>query len=225
MEQRRKIWNENQKELRKFLDDPGQSETAVQLFLLQHAMVHTRVISLCDTPTFEDEVWLGLDDPAARLLLQGFDHSIAWIFWHLTRIEDMTLNVLVAGQDELLFSEGWYNRLGIEQKDSGNETSREVVIAISQRIQLPALREYRMNVGQNTRRIVQNLSGSMMQKKVIPSRLEQLRETGSVSPQAVGLLSYWGGLTIAGLLLMPPTRHTFIHLNEAMKIKHKIGRG
>jgi hypothetical protein len=35
---------------------------------------------------------------------------------------------------------------------------------------------------------------------------------------------YWGGLTLAGLLLMPPTRHNLIHLNECVKIKKKVLR-
>jgi hypothetical protein len=40
------------------------------------------------------------------------------------------------------------------------------------------------------------------------------------------VLEYWGGLTYAGLLLMPPTRHNFIHLNEALRVKKKVaGRG
>ena len=43
----------------------------------------------------------------------------------------------------------------------------------------------------------------------------------SVAREAMGLIEYWGNLTIAGLLLMPPTRHNFVHLNEALKVKKK----
>jgi len=35
------------------------------------------------------------------------------------------------------------------------------------------------------------------------------------------VIDYWSGLTLAGLLLMPPTRHNFIHLNEALRLKQK----
>jgi hypothetical protein len=38
---------------------------------------------------------------------------------------------------------------------------------------------------------------------------------------AAGLLDYWGRRTIAGLLLMPATRHNIVHLNEAARIKQK----
>jgi hypothetical protein len=48
-----------------------------------------------------------------------------------------------------------------------------------------------------------------------------LRE-GAVVEDAKGLIDYWSKRKISGLLLMPPTRHCFIHLNEALKIKKKV---
>ncbi len=35
------------------------------------------------------------------------------------------------------------------------------------------------------------------------------------------LIDYWGNRTFAGLLLMPPTRHNMVHLNEAYRIKNR----
>jgi hypothetical protein len=35
-------------------------------------------------------------------------------------------------------------------------------------------------------------------------------------------VDYWSRRTVAGLLLMPPTRHCFLHLNEALRIKHAL---
>jgi hypothetical protein len=32
----------------------------------------------------------------------------------------------------------------------------------------------------------------------------------------------WSKRTVAGLLPMPPTRHNFLHLNEALRIKQKL---
>jgi hypothetical protein len=58
-------------------------------------------------------------------------------------------------------------------------------------------------------------------QKVSPARLQRLLDDGSVPPEAMGLIEYWGNLTIAGLLLMPPTRHCLVHLNEALKVKKK----
>lgn len=49
--------------------------------------------------------------------------------------------------------------------------------------------------------------------------LRALLADGSLDPACVRLAAYWGGLTVAGLLLMPPTRHAFVHLNERMEIR------
>lgn len=39
--------------------------------------------------SFEDEVWQGLRDAAARRIPLGGEHSIAWLVRHSTRIEDV----------------------------------------------------------------------------------------------------------------------------------------
>jgi hypothetical protein len=52
--------------------------------------------------------------------------------------------------------------------------------------------------------------------------LEQVKAQGAVVPAAGWLLDYWAGLTLAGLLLMPPTRHNFVHLNEALRARQKV---
>jgi hypothetical protein len=59
-------------------------------------------------------------------------------------------------------------------------------------------------------------------QKVNPCRIEKVRNEGAVSTEAMEITNYWSKKTIAGLLLMPPTRHCILHLNEAMRIKQKI---
>ena len=70
--------------------------------------------------------------------------------------------------------------------------------------------------------IVQNLQPGEIKNKVDPVRLAGLAAEGAVAPAAHEIIEYWGGLTIAGLLLMPPTRHSFIHLNEALRVRQKL---
>jgi hypothetical protein len=42
-----------------------------------------------------------------------------------------------------------------------------------------------------------------------------------VAEAASDILDYWGKRTKAGLLLMPATRHNFLHLNEAQRLKQR----
>ncbi len=67
-----------------------------------------------------------------------------------------------------------------------------------------------------------NLQPGDFEMKVDRSRLEKVLAEGAVVESTRWLTDYWGKKTIAGLLLMPPTRHNFVHLNEAARIKKKL---
>jgi hypothetical protein len=112
--------------------------------------------------------------------------------------------------------------LGISERDTANSMEPAEVAALSAAINLPALLDYRRLVGRRTRGIVSQLGVQELKQKVDPARLDKMTAQGAVRVEAGGLLEYWAGLTIAGLLLMPPTRHAFIHWNEALRIKQKI---
>jgi hypothetical protein len=169
----------------------------------------------------EDEVWQGLTEPAARRIPPKCEHSIVWCLWHLTRCEDITMNMLAAGTPQLLLKEGWFEQMRVPDRDTGNAMNLEEITAFSNRIDLPALRAYRLAVGRRTREIVKSLEPAQVKCKVDPVRLQRVRDEGAVLESEQWLLDYWGGLTVAGLLLMPPTRHSIVHLNEALHLKQK----
>jgi hypothetical protein len=58
--------------------------------------------------------------------------------------------------------------------------------------------------------------------KISPERILEVRRSGAMVSAAQGIVDYWSRRTVAGLLLMPPTRHCFLHLNEALRIKHAL---
>ena len=116
----------------------------------------------------------------------------------------------------------WQTRLNISIQHSGNVVMDDAdVTELSQVINVEALKAYRLSVGRSTREAVEALSPDELKQKIDPARLQELLDNGSVVEKASDLLDYWGNLTKAGLLLMPPTRHNFIHLNEAVKVKKK----
>jgi hypothetical protein len=219
----RKSWNGQQQELRRNLAHAESFQRAIDLFLCQHAMVHTAKMSVAGLWSFEDELLEGVSLQKMRLFPHNGDHSIAWILWHMTRIEDVTMNLLVAGSPQVMLQGGWLGRLKIKALDTGNALTAAEMTELSANIDLEALRSYRLAVGRRTREIVKLLEWNQLIRKVDPSRLQQLIMEKAVLEAASGLLDYWGGLTIAGLLLMPPTRHNFIHWNEVLRVKQKIG--
>jgi hypothetical protein len=78
-----------------------------------------------------------------------------------------------------------------------------------------------MTVGRRTREVVKGLRPEDLKQTMQPSRIQQVADQGAVLPAAQGIIDYWSKRNIAGLLLMPPTRHCFVHLNEAAKLKRR----
>jgi hypothetical protein len=222
MDPNRKLWNEQQQALRQALTHAAEHHRAIDLFLNQHAMVHSSAVSASGLWSFEDEVWQDLDDEAARILPRGLEHSVAWMMWHIARIEDVTMNMLLAGEPQLLYQEGWYERMQVKACDTGNAMPESEIAVLSATINLSALKAYREAVGRQTRVRVKQLKPEAFKNPVDAERLQQVFAEGAVVEAARGLLDYWGGLTIARLLLMPPTRHNLVHLNEALRVKQKV---
>lgn len=215
-------WNVRQKKLLTLLSASNSYSQAIQLFLEQHAEVHSSVMSSSGILSFEDEVLVDLTDVQMRKMPDRMDHSIAWIIWHLARIEDVTMNMLVAGTEQLFSRDDWKRKLGISALHTGNAMPKSEITGLSKIINIDNLRNYRVAVGRQTEKIAKQLDPGELDQKISPSRLDLLMQEGAVVKEAKGLIDYWSKRTVAGILLMPPTRHCFIHLNEAARIKKKI---
>lgn len=220
MDPNRKHWNEGHQKLNLALASGDRD--AIELFLRQHAMVHSAKISKTGLWSFEDEILNGLTDGQIREMVG--EHSIAWILFHLARIEDTVMNILAAGTDQLFMRDGWGKKLNVEIVHSANKMTDASVAKLSAMINVKALKAYRLAVGKRTRQIVQKLKAEDFKTKVDPVRIQEVMKQGAVVPEAMEIIDYWSSKTIAGLLLMPPTRHCILHLNEAERIKKKLLR-
>jgi hypothetical protein len=54
-----------------------------------------------------------------------------------------------------------------------------------------------------------------------PESVGRILDEGGVTghKDSLWLLDFWGKKTVAGILLMPITRHQILHLNDSMKLK------
>lgn len=222
MDTARKNWNARQKELRTLFSDPANYPQAVDLFFQQHAEVHSGIMSSAGSLSFEDNVINDMADNQMRGIPDRMDHSIVWILWHLARIEDVTMNMLVAGTKQVFDRGKWSGKLKVSLIHTGNAMSKREITELSNGIDINQLRKYRVAVGRQTEKIVKLLDSAEFDQKVSSTRLDLVLRERAVVEGAKGLIDYWSKRTIAGLLLMPPTRHCFIHLNEALKIKKKV---
>jgi hypothetical protein len=62
MNPNRQSWNRQQQELQRALARPTEHRKALELFLSQHAMVHSAKVSRSGLWSFEDEIWQGLNE-------------------------------------------------------------------------------------------------------------------------------------------------------------------
>ncbi|MFC1923335.1 hypothetical protein ACFLY4_08595 [Chloroflexota bacterium] len=131
------------------------------------------------------------------------------------------MNMLVAGSPQILNQDQWFEQMKITARDTGNVMGEDGVADLSEKIDLEQLRAYRIAVGRRTRDIVNNLQPEELKQKVEPARLEQVMAEGAVVEAARDLIDYWSKRNIAGLLLMPATRHNLVHLNECLRLKFR----
>lgn len=196
-------------------------DEAMCLFLNQHSQLHSAKITNNTIWSFEDEIFRDLSGDHFRRIPRNREHSIAWCIWHLARIEDTAMNILVAGRAQVLSQDNWIERMKIAARDTGNAMDQDGVAKISEKIDIDALRAYRLAVGRRTRQIVGRLQPEQLKERVAPNRLQQVMDQGALVEAARGIADYWGRRNIAGLLLMPATRHNIIHLNEALMLKNR----
>jgi hypothetical protein len=229
MESYRKLCLQRQTELRRIMTRSERHDEAIQLFLSQHAMLHSARmaaempvrIALTEPWSFEDEVLDDMTEEQIRRIPRNCEHSVAWIIWHIARCEDITMNLLVAGSSQVLNQDGWLDRIKTPIRDTGNEMDEAGIIHFSDSIDAEALRAYRVAVGRRTQKIVKQLGPEDLKRKVDPARLQRVWDEGAVVEAASGIVDYWGKRNVAGLLLMPASRHLIVHLNEALKLKRR----
>jgi hypothetical protein len=85
-------------------------------------------------------------------------NSIAWNLWHLTRGEDAGMNRFIADRSQVLDDGDWMDRMNLQWRHHGGETTFEEVDELDERINLTALHGYSQAVQARTREIVISLT-------------------------------------------------------------------
>ncbi|KAA3662599.1 MAG: DinB family protein [Chloroflexi bacterium] len=221
METYRKSWNKKQTKFRKLLLSNQQHPEAMDMFFSQHAQLHSAQMVQTEPWSFADWVLDDMTEAQIRRIPHNCEHSVAWLLWHMARIEDTAINLLVAGTPQLFLQENWRQKINAPIQHTGNSMNAEEVVELSATIDIDSLLAYRLAVGHRTREIVQQLTSTALKQKVNPGRIQTVMDEGAIIDEAQGIADYWSKRTIAGLLLMPATRHNYVHLNEALKLKRR----
>lgn len=184
-------------------------------------MLHSAGMAGTEPWSFEDAILDGITEEQMWRIPRNCEHSVAWIIWHIARCEDVAMNLLVAGSPQVLNQGDWLGRIRASICHTGNEMDEAGVARFSKSVDIEALRAYRVAVGRRTREIVEPLGLEELRQQVDPACLQRVMDEEAVVEAASYITDYWGKRNVAGLLLMPATRHHIVHLNEALKLKRR----
>ena len=190
-------------------------------FLLEHARLHSRSTTGVDDVSFEDGVWEGLGDDDLRARPNGLN-SVVWIFWHISRFEDVIVNAVIRGEPEVFDREAWETRLNVGTRVVGTETSDAEAADLTQRLGPSTLRAYRAAVGRSTRSWAEVVDfASLDQVPDVVGRLS--RSPDPVGERARWLGDFWQGRTAHSLLTLPVIAHGYVHIGEARVTRARLG--
>jgi hypothetical protein len=219
-------WNPKQALLKEYLSRRDKFDEAIKLCLEMHSLVHTSEMSSSTVRTYEDDLWDGLNEQVFRWIQENGKPTIAWNSWHMTRIEDITSNILIADDSQVLNNE-WSRKLNSEILDTGNAMTVKEIEDFSNRVNMRELRSYRIAVGRRTQIIIEQLKSDDLKRKMTSRQLKRIVSEGGVLDVEGSrwLIDFWGRKTVSGILLMPITRHQIVHLNDSLKMKEKYANG
>jgi len=209
--------------LRKLIKPLKTFDSAMELALEIHAITHTGKVSSSNAQTYCDDLLSGLGNEDFSVMPTEKDKTIAYHLWHIARIEDLVGNLLIMKQPQI-FNDEWMTRLNVSIKDTGNAMDSQQIIDFSERINTQELVNYRNAVGCQTRQNLKSLTPKDLKRKPEAEYLARLVSEGGLleNKDSIWLKDFWAKHTVAGLILLPLTRHHMMHLPESMAIKKSV---
>lgn len=144
------------------------------------------------------------------------NENIIWNLWHIMRIEDLIINILICEKESIL-NEKLKNELNISITDTGNSLTKEEIKKFAKNINIKKLKYYSDKISKNTINLIKRLKAEDIKRKINKINLEKIINGCGVTKDNLWLIDYWGKKDIAGLLLMPLSRHIIVHLNKCYK--------
>jgi hypothetical protein len=185
-------------------------------FMGQHAAVHAREVSGRAFPA--QLVFDGLSEDQMRLRPVGGLNSLVWLLWHMARTEDVAINVIVAGSDQVLDAE-WARRMNLPWRIIGTGMTDTEVGELTARADVASVRAYRTAVGIRTRQVVQALRPSAWDEPVAEDDIRRAAAVGALRDWDVGRPYPWLGWSRADQIASSALRHNAAHIGEAVTIR------
>ena len=219
----KKHWNNKLQELRKIIHIPEYTEISKELIFELHKEVHVSKAYNSQNESYEDLIWNDFNENLFRTATDEKGRTVLYGIWHSARIEDITMNLLVANNEQIFETGNWQSKINTPIKHTGNSLHKEEILDFSKGIDIQALKDYRIEVGKRTLEIICNLQKGQLNDKIYKKNLAVILEQKAVEDveSANWLIDFWGRKTVSGIILMPALRHNLVHINESQNIIKK----
>jgi hypothetical protein len=192
----------------------------VSLFLVQHGQVHAAEGAA--SASYSDRVFAGLTDAEMRARPGGDVNSLVWLLWHMARVEDASINLVVSDGRQVL-DDAWARRMDIPWRTIGTGMAEPDVADLTKRADIDAVRAYRAAVARQTREVVQAMRPEAWEKIVGLADTSRAAAAGAYAPNTawtdgVGYPS-WQAHSRAAQLAGSAIRHNALHLGEAVTVR------
>lgn len=150
--------------------------------------------------------------------------TLGYSIWHIFRIEDIVAHEMIAGDTQVLFSQGFCETVRSPIITTGNELAGDAIVEFSKQLDIRELYRYAQEVMKSTNQILEHLQYADLKRKFGDEMTAKLQGTGCVSEDenAVWLIAYWCGKDIRGLIKMPFSRHWIMHIEAMLRIANKL---
>ena len=192
----------------------------VTFFLVQHGQLHAAEGG--GPGTYCDRVFAGLTDEQMRARPGGGVNSLVWLLWHMARVEDAALNLVVSDGRQVL-DDDWARRMNIASRTIGTGMSEGEAADVSKRADVGAVHAYRAAVAQRTRNVVRILRADTWEELLGLADTSRAAAAGAYAPntawtEGVGYRP-WQGHSRAAQLAGSAIRHNALHLGEAVTVR------
>jgi hypothetical protein len=196
---------------------------ARDLFLEQHAAVQAAAVG-GNKASAAERTFGGLTDEQMRARPREDLNSLAWILWHIARVEDAMVHRVLYGRSQV-FDDAWARRLGITRRDFGTGMTSPEVTELTGQLDIGALREYRDAVGRRTRELVGGFKDEDWQGEVSGEAVAAAAAEGAFGTRAELFNKIFTGRPRRAVLNALALFHPSAHMGEANTVRTSGGFG
>ena len=188
---------------------------AFELLMMRYDAVHDG---------FVGELFKDLTDEQVRERPAGVN-SIAWLVWHVARVQDAVVSRLVGDRPQALDEGRWNEAMGLDRRDVGSGMTGEEVGTLSAAIDTRGLRAYHRAVAEATKRMAASLPPAAWSEIVPGARVRQVvAQEGLLVEAGDWVGHFWAqGLSRGWYLLQVGLLHPYGHCFDGMVTRGLLG--